>query len=397
MPPYISNIGEMIEWAYNRQHYVPFLKGYFAKTGNVAGHSGAINPTYGAVVYDHVNREANAHAIFKKEMWERSGFRVLTTNPTTKGYGGADPGSIGTVVDLSPAELSTIPGFLHTPFDLTLDAGFRSQHDDGLDLWSWKKAAERNVHVQLLNEELLKDAETEAANGGGNTTDAKNDATGTATGKGLETIDRLISSDAEEDAVGGANSGWYDVYEGAIDRDSGTTYDSHVLRPDGSKLTFGTDLPFQIKALDKAINFTEDDGAIASAQVWLTGRDTRQAVYDELKAAGRFELTQVQAKLDYQGLSQTALHPGRDISFTTRAYQFRPFVVDKNVAVDGIDRIYLPDMRNIHIRVGFPTLYVEVDNPVIRQKFDTQAIFLTCEQIYQTRFNTSAKIRSISA
>jgi len=396
MPPLITNIGEMVEWAYNQQHYVPFLKGYFAKTGNVAGHSGAINPTYGAVVYDHVNREANGHAIFKKEMWERSGFRVLTTNPPTKGYGGADPGSIGAVVDLSPDELSTIPGFLHTPFDLTLDAGFRSQHDDGLDLWSWKKAAERDVHVQLLNEELLKNAESESVTlDTNNTTDAKNDANGT--GKGMETIDRLYSSDAEEDAIAAVGTGHFDVYEGAIDRDSATTYDAHVIRPDGSKLTFGTDLPFQTKALDKAINFTEDDGGVASAQVWLTGRDTRQAVYDELKAHGRFDLSQVQAKLDYQGLSQTALHPGRDISYTTRAYQMRPFVVDKNVAVDGIDRIYLPDMRNIHIRVGFPTLYVEVDNPVIRQKFDTQAIFLTCEQIYVTRFNTSAKIRSISA
>ncbi len=399
-----DDVGSYVAWALEKGAYPRFARKFFGKSGDVSNLSGAINFTYGAIVYDHVNREANAHAIAKKEPWERHGFRVTTSDPSTKVYGGADPGSVGNVIDTSPTEMDSIPGFIHSPFDLTMDAGFRAQHDDGLDVWEWKLAIMRDVHAQGLNQQLLIDAENQAANTDGNTTDAKNeDDAGNLNGSqdtdpaGLESIDRLISSDAEEDDLGGSNTGWYDVYEGDVDRDSSTTFDSVVVRANGDKGTFGTDLAFQIKGLDTLIDDTEKNGADPTAQVFLTNRTSRRAFYDELGSQGRFDLTTVETKLDMNGLSVSATHPGRDVTFTQRAYQDRPIVVDKSVATDSNDmgRWYLIDQRHLHLKVGFPTLYVDVDNPVIRGQFDTQALYLTCEQSYMTRFNTSGKLRSL--
>src|SRR3990167_4684874 len=95
------DVASMIEFAIKKGNY-PKFAGRFFKAGNVSGLAGAINITYGAVVYDQVNRETNGHAIIKKEDWERSGFRITTSDPATKGYGGGDPGSVGAGIYTTP-------------------------------------------------------------------------------------------------------------------------------------------------------------------------------------------------------------------------------------------------------------------------------------------------------
>lgn len=404
--PLINDVPGFIDWAMKSNAYPRFARKLF-KTGNVAGLGGAINIAYGSVTYDQVNRESNGVAVMKKVPWGTSGHRVFTGNPAVKGYGDADPGAIGAVIDTSPSELSTIPAFLHSPFDLTMDAAFRAQHDDGLDVWQWKVAVMRDIHAQLINEEWLRSAEGEAADLTANTSDAKNDANG----KGHESLDRLIASSAEEDDLGHATyTGGYDVLEGEVDRDTATTYDSYVVRPDGELGSFGSNVPFQMKGLNQALDRTEDNGADPRSQILLTGRDTRRAIYDELSGHGRVDLTDVQAKLDLAGLSPTSTHAGRDISFAVRAYQQRIIVTDKHVASNGTSdwgtnsanggtgkqHIYGIDQRHVFLKLGFPTLFVDVDNPVIRRKFDTEALYLTCQQGMATRFNTSFKVRSIS-
>jgi hypothetical protein len=411
-----NNVSSYVEWSLENKAYPKFAKNFF-KAGDVSNLGGAINVTYGALVYDQVNRESNAHAILKKEPWERSGFRVTTSDPNTKGAGGADPdadtasgstqGTVASNIDTSPTELDSIPGFLHSPFNLTTDAGFRAQHDDGLDVWEWKLAVMRDIHSQLLNEELVRSAHADSNDIGANaTSDAKNDANSNA--KGLETIDRHIASDQEDDDLASSNdNGHYDPYEGDVDR-SATTFDSVVARPDGSKNNYNQNLTWQLDGWDTIIDDTEDNGADPTAQVFLTGRDTRRAFYRELQSQGRYDLTSVQAKLDMDGLSTTATHPGRDITFTIRAYQDRPIVADKKLASNGtndfdddgenggtgLTHTYLIDQRHAHMKVGFPTLYVDVDNPVIRGQFDTRALYLTCEQSYFTRYNVHGKQRS---
>lgn len=365
------------------------------KTGDVSNLGGAINTVFGAPVYDHINREYNAHAILKKENWDRSGFRFTTSDPGTPVTGGADPGTV-TIVDASPSEQDSRPAMLHTAGDITLEAGFQATHDDGLDVYEWKYMIYQDIHANGLNQELLRDAETEAGALTANTSDAKNDANG----QGLETLDRAIASDAEEDDVGGSYTGAYDIFgdgqASAWDRDSTTTFDSVVVRPDGSKGTFGTDLTFQIAGVDQVLNDTEDDDADPDSQVILTGRDTRQLLDDEFASQGRYDLTEVQAKIGFDGLTASATHDGRDISTTLRAYKGRPIVTDTNVPSDGSSRLYVIDQRKMHMKVGFPTLFFSIDDPAIRGQFDERFLYVSAEQLYNVDPGKHGKVRSIS-
>lgn len=404
-----NDIGAFYEYAHRHSPFRRTIQNLFGKAGDVSGLGGAINFTYGAVVYDQLNRESNAHAILKKTDWERSGFRVTFSEPTEQGYGGADGDSIGTDIDYVPTEVDQGPAFLNNPWDLTADAAFRAKHDDGIDAHDWLAQINRDAHAQLLNKEILRSAEAQADNGGA-VTDPKRDSSGD--GKGLESIDRFIASDAEEDDLGGAGSGWYDIYgdgdASAGDRDSGTDWDAQVVRPDGSQGTFGTNLPFQLKGINKVVELTEDAGADPGSQVFLTRRDTREAFYDELQTHGRYDATEVQAKLDYDGLQTTGTHDGRDISFTVRAYRGRPIVADRFVPSNGtadtfpnggtgLGHWYAIDQRYMDMQVGFPTLHIEVDNPVVLGKFHTRSLFWTAEQLYMRRAGVQGKMRSVAA
>ena len=64
------------------------------------------------------------------------------------------------------------------------------------------------------NRMLLADVESEAASSSGAHTGTKD----------FESLDRIVSSDAEEDALGGSHNGYYDCWaaDATVDRDSGT-------------------------------------------------------------------------------------------------------------------------------------------------------------------------------
>lgn len=401
-----DQIGSLYEYALTKGR-MPFhrnMQRKLFKTGDVSNLGGAINVVFGAPVYDTVNREANAHTVLGTQPWERSGFRTAdlsNADPSTRVTGGADPGTVS-IVDAAPTEISGKPAFLHTAWDITMDAGFRTEHDDGLDAYEWKRQIYRDIHAEGLNIELLRSAEAESSSiGGTNTSDAKN----SGNGQGLESLDRAIASDAEEDDVAGTGTGHYDLFGGDMDRDSGTDYDSVVVRPDGSKGTFGTNLTFQLAGVDQVINDTEDNGADPSSQIFLTGRDTRQLLDDEFQSQGRYDAGQVTAKLDMNGLTPSATHDGHDLAFTLRSYRDRPIVADKNVPANGTtapdggtgsSHLFLMDQGEIHMKNGWPTLYFDIDNPAVRGQFDTRALYVTAEQLYPTNPRVSGKVRSIS-
>jgi hypothetical protein len=371
--------------------------------------AGAINVVYGSLVYDLPNRETNAHAVIKKVPWEISGYRYTNSNPTTKLYGGADPSTIGTDIDTTPTELSSIPGFVHSPFGLSADAAFRTRHDDGLDAWEWKRANIRDIHAQGLNEQLLNSAQAEAnAIGAGGSTDPKN----AGNGVGIDTLDRVFAAKAEADAfkVGAGN---YGLFENQVSRDTANPqFDAVVARPDGKtdSTSLQNNIPFQIDGLDYVLDTTEDNGADEASQVILTSRQTRRALYKDLATAGRFDITgQVQAKITMAGLSPTSTHQGRDVSFTVRTYQGRIVVADRNMMSNGttkrtattpdggtgLGHMLVADQRHIHLKVGFPTLYIEADNPILLNAFRTRALYWTCEQLYFTKIPVHGKVRSI--
>lgn len=403
-----GDIAALYEYCLTKGSAPQFIKNFLLKAGGtVSDMAGAINVVYGSLVYDLPNRETNMHAVIKKMPWEISGYRYTGSNPTTKLYGGSDPGSIGTDIDTTPSELTSIPGFVHSPFGLSADAAFRSRHDDGLDAWEWKRANLRDIHAQGLNEQLLNSARSEAvAIGAGGSSDPKN----AGNGVGIDTVDRVIANTTEA-AQFKVGTGNYDLFEAQVDRDAANAnFDAVVVRPDASAVNTATNLPFQVDGLDYVLDTTEDNGADEASQVIVTSRQTRRALYKELATAGRFDLTgQVQAKITMAGLSPTATHQGRDVSFTVRTYQGRIIVADRNTPQNGtakrsatvpdggtgLGHMYVIDQRHMHLKVGFPTLYIEADNPILLNAFRTRALYWTCEQLYFTKVPVHGAVKNI--
>ena len=86
-------------------------------------------------------------------------------------------------------------------------------------------------HKEFINRMLLADVESDAAASSGNHTGTKD----------FESLDRIVSSDAEEDALGGSHVGFYDPWaaDATVDRDgNGGEFDCTVESASG---TIGTD------------------------------------------------------------------------------------------------------------------------------------------------------------
>lgn len=403
-----NTVADLVDYSLAKGNYGYFQR-MLSKSGDVSTLSGAINIVYGSLVYDQVNRESNIHAIFRKTGWDRSGFRETSSDLAAPLSGGADIGdSLAAVGDMVPSEVFGEPAFLHNTFDLSLEAGWKANHDDGMDIWDWISQIQRDQHAHGLSKELARSAEAEANDFGANTTDAKNGANG----NGLESLDRAIASGAEEGVYGGTYTGTYDLYGGTWDRDAASSiHDSVVVRPNADTSFSTTPQPFQMKGLDYVIDTTENNGANPTTSIILTGRTTRRKLYNELETYARGQYDEASAKLDLGGLQMTSTSQGRDVTFQVRTYQGRPIIADKSVASNGTSdwdansanggtgspHIYVIDSTAIHIKTGFPTLYVDGDNPIYRGEFSTKALYLSCEQLFPTRANVHGKVRDIAA
>ena len=78
-------------------------------------------------------------------------------------------------------------------------------------------------HKEYLNQMLMADVAGPAAVATANYTGSQN----------WETLDRIISSKAEQDVLGGPRDDWYDVWD-TLDRDTQTKYDSVVESAGGT-------------------------------------------------------------------------------------------------------------------------------------------------------------------
>lgn len=408
-----------------------------ADTGAVGGTvyaegSGAFNPVYGAVVYDQINRETNGHAIIKKVGWTRAGIRITRsfgsaaqiTAGTPNGIGGYDPksiydlsGSDRVTVDSTPTELSTVPTLLMTTQEATSGILARAKHDDGLNLWDWLAALTRDRHQQLLNKEILRSPESESARIAASNTDPK----AAGHGKGLESLRRILSNFAEATAKAtGSEENNYNLYEGQVVRTTAAAdvFESNVLMPDGVTPIAGsaTRLPFQLAGVNALIDRTEGQGGRSDSRCFLTGRDTHRAMNDEVATALRGQLEVVEAKLDYNGLSPSALLPGRDVSYVLRGYQQTGIVVDRMVprvgttsneggadvfdysdGTLGLADLMLIDQRDFEIRVMYPTMFAAADNPAYLGRPASVGTYHTFEQLVTSRVNRSGVVTNIAS
>jgi len=204
----------------------------------VTSTSGVFNAIFGAYAWAQLNLEANAFGILPKHVWDKSGWRVITARPTvgtTNGNtalgGTAEGGLIAETVKPTLQEIDIRPKTAQLSFSASEVMEWLSTHSKD-DIWGGLGSLRLYMavqHKEFLNQMLLADVEAQAAGASG-------DYTGTTN---FESLDRIISADAEEDVTGGTHDNWYNPWaaNATIDRNSGTTFDSTVESASG---TIGT-------------------------------------------------------------------------------------------------------------------------------------------------------------
>lgn len=229
-----QTVDELTNYFYNR------MPNDIVKSGFSTADSGAYNPLFGAFAWANFNLEANLYAILPKFVWDYSGARIYSakaglladagsSNNTGKGgviEGGLIPASIKPTVE----EVAFKPKTLVYPFEVTElhDHLVEGSRDDLFGSLAHQTIYAADQFKERLNTMLTMDP-------AGLASEAADDLTLLD----LESIPRIISSDAEEDA---AALGWNDAFDpwratATIDRDTATTYDSTVVSPTGNLAT----------------------------------------------------------------------------------------------------------------------------------------------------------------
>lgn len=345
--------------------------------------TGVENVVFGQEVYSLLNSESNVYSLLEKRPWRRSGERIVDSRGPNLGDGGV--GENATLPDTDHPDWDTFdtdPRNVAHTFDVSqieqLLADTEDDHfsDDPMDwLRRWygtgtEHQTGQGEHPKHINVQLLSDVDT-AHNG--------ND---------FQSIDRAISSKAEEDNI--LDAGDADIY--GFDRSAGE-YESNVLH------NSGVNRNLTINLFDDAITTVRKasgkDPVTDGNYFFLTGHDGFQIVEEEVAAKERLEPVRTQV-----GLNGVQTQPGDDVGITVQAYKDIPIFRSDDVVADGTDRVYLIDSSTMFIKQLLPTQYYETgisvdDNPFALDRLGNEGMYLTVGELTMTNPKAHAKIRDL--
>jgi hypothetical protein len=383
---------------------------------------GVFNAVFGAYAWAQLNLEANAFGVLPKYPWDKSGWRVITakadslcTNPgsgcnagnNTALGGTVEGGVIADTLKPTIAEIDVRPKTAQLPFSASEVMEWLATHSKD-DIWGGLGSLRLFMavqHKELLNRQLLADVEKEAACAG-----ACNDNTGTLN---WETLDRIISSDAEEDALGGCSNNYYDPWAGSaganIDRDTGTTYDSTVCSPSGTIGTNGILTDDVLRTFTRKIR----KKAGKDPNVFLGSHEVYSEIQGLYMPSVRIPNPYGEAlvQVDVNGI-QT--FKGTGVGIHVDSIYGIPFIPTKDAPSNACDqnevgRLFALDTSDaegygyprLGIMVSIPTEYYEATRrspgyPFINNAFVEKGVFRTMGETVCRSFIAQGKIRDIS-
>jgi len=254
-------------------------------------------------------------------------------------------------------------------------------------------------HKELLNRALLADVE------------------GTITGSGtfagtkdFESLDRIISSDAEETALGASTTGYYDPWaaNATVDRDSGTTYDATVESASGTIGTNGVLTDDTIRTFLRKIRIAggkDPNVLLGSHEVY----SEIQGIYTpQVRVKNPYGEQVVQ--IDVNGIKT---FEGTGVGLHVDSLYGIPFIPSKDAPSDSGDtsevgRLFALDTSDsegygyprLGIQVAIPTEYYEATRrspgyPFINNAFVEKGLFRTMGETVCRHFKSQGKIRDI--
>ena len=389
-------------------HYGNSLN-YLSKADTFAttGTGGIFNTIFGAFAWANLNLEANAFSVLPKYVWDKSGFRIITgratlttENDNTILGGTAESGKIAEAALPTVEEVTTMPKIAQIVFGAsTVHEWLANNSKD--DIWGSLSSLRTYMavqHKEALNMMLLADVESEAAAAGNG-----NDYDGTLN---WESLDRMISSKAEEAALGGDSNNYYDPWD-QLDRET-EKYDSTVISA-GTGDIGSSNGQLTKTLLLQGLQKTRKKGG-KDPNVFLGSHEVYTELQEIFEPATRYGMGESLVEIDVNGIKT---FNGHGVGLQVASVYGIPFIPTKDAPANASDnsevgRLFALDTSDrdgfgyprLGIQVAVPTTYNEAVRgtagwPFINEAFAEKGVYWTMGELICRRFNGSLKIRDI--
>jgi hypothetical protein len=374
--------------ARNYVRTVKDLERYYYGAGNAMGYSysgsellkadapmlsttaGTYQAIYGRKVWSQLNQEFNAFSILPKKPWDRSGWRVVTAKPSfTVGGGVAENATLPETTKPTFQHIAAKPKTIAHTFDMSETAIFLADKDDGMgDIRSVLKEEMGKHHAEHINRMLTTDVTTLAGND-------------------YESLDRITTAGSTAMTSGTHyDAADEDIY--SIDRSANTWSFA-----EGNADTGSVNRNLSLDHLDDLFQKIWVRGG--NPKVIVTGYDTLMRVQQLLQSQQRF-MEEKRVTPTYNGVKGV---PGVEAGFIVSTYNGVPIIPSKDMASDGISRLYYLDTDYLYFATGIPTQYfesgIETGDPFAINRLGQEGLYRTMGEVWTTFFGGQGSIRDL--
>ena len=331
--------------------------------------AGTYQAIYGRKVWSQLNQEFNAFSVLPKKPWDRSGWRVVTAKPSfTVGGGIAENGTLPDTTKPTFQHVAAKPKTVAHSFDMSEVAIFLNDKDDGLgDIRSVLKEEMGKHHAEHINKMLTTDVTTVAGND-------------------IESLDRVTTGNNQMTSGTHYNTNDEDIY--SITRGSNTW----AFAEDNADSS-SVNRTLTLDHLDDLFQKIWVRGG--NPKVMLTGYDTLMRIQQLLQSQQRF-MEEKRVVPTYNGVKGV---PGVEAGFIVATYNGVPIIPTKEMASDGISRIYMMDTDYLYFSTGKPTQYfesgIEPGDPFAINRLGQEGLYRTMGEIWTTFFGGQGSIRDL--
>ena len=331
--------------------------------------AGTYQAIYGRKVWSQLNQEFNAFSILPKKPWDRSGWRVVTAKPSKVVGGGiAENGTLPDTTKPTFQNVAAKPKTIAHSFDMSETAIFLNDKDDGLgDIRSVLKEEMGKHHAEHINDMLTEDVTTVAGND-------------------IESLDRITTGNNSMVSGTHYDTNDEDIY--SIDRSANTwSFGEDSADSSSANRTLSLD------HLDEVFRLIWERGG--NPKVMLTGYDTLMRIQQLLQAQQRF-MEEKRVVPTFNGVKGV---PGVEAGFIVATYNGVPIIPTKEMASDGISRIYMLDTDYVYFSTAKPTQYfesgIETGDPFAINSLGQEGLYRTMGEVWTTFFGGQGSIRDL--
>ena len=331
--------------------------------------AGTYQAIYGRKVWSQLNQEFNAFSILPKKPWDRSGWRVVTAKPSKVVGGGiAENGTLPDTTKPTFQNVAAKPKTIAHSFDMSETAIFLNDKDDGLgDIRSVLKEEMGKHHAEHINDMLTEDVTTVAGND-------------------IESLDRITTGNNSMTSGTHYDTNDEDIY--SIDRSANTWSFGEDSADSGS-----ANRTLSLDHLDEVFRLIWERGG--NPKVMLTGYDTLMRIQQLLQAQQRF-MEEKRVVPTFNGVKGV---PGVEAGFIVATYNGVPIIPTKEMAGDGISRIYMLDTDYVYFSTAKPTQYfesgIETGDPFAINRLGQEGLYRTMGEVWTTFFGGQGSIRDL--